>query len=228
MDLCFDIILVPQGSEYQAIRRGLQLLTSGSLPKVWAIPMGVNAVESYVKARDWQPKTRPNILVMGLCGSLSLQHQVGDIVVYQNCFFTCSSSLQPQSTDSQLTASIHNRLKNKTALVTGLTSDRLIWSAQDKLDLGRRYPVSVVDMEGFVLLNTLQQYNLRVAMVRVVSDSANHDIPDLTGAIDSTGKLQTIPTAIAMLRKPLAATRLITGALEGLKILQQVTTELFN
>ena len=228
MDLCFDIILVPQGTEYQAICRGLQPLRSGSLPQVWAIPMGVNAVESYLKARDWQQKNRPNILVMGLCGSLSPQHQVGDIVVYQNCFFTCSSSLQPQSTDSQLTTSIQNRLKNKTALVSGLTSDRLIWSAQDKLDLGRRYPASVIDMEGFVLLNTLQQYNLKVAMVRVVSDSANHDIPNLTEAIDSTGKLQIIPTAIAMLKKPLAATRLITSGIEGLKILQQVTTLLFK
>ena len=228
MNLCFDIILVPQGSEYKAICQGLQPLASAFLPQVWAIPMGVNAVESYLPTRDWQAKTRLNILVMGLCGSLSPQHQVGDIVLYQNCLFPYSSSLQSQPTDPQLTDLIHNRLLDKITLVTGLTSDRLICSASEKLDLGQRYPASVVDMEGFVLLNFLRQKNLRVAIVRVVSDDANHNIPDLTGAIDSNGKLQSIPTAIAMLRQPFAATRLITGAIKGLKILQQVTTELFG
>ena len=224
----FAQIIVPQGSEYHAICRGLQPITSTSWPQVLAIPMGVNALESYLKERDWQSEARHNILVMGLCGSLSPQHQVGDVVLYRDCLFSRSSSLQPQYTDVKLTDFVYNRLQARTTLVTGLTSDRLIWSAQEKLDLGRRYPASVVDMEGFALLNFLQQKNLRVAMLRVVSDSASHDIPDLTGAIDSKGNLQTIPMTIALLKQPFAATRLITGAMKGLKILQQITTELIS
>ena len=228
MDLFFDMILVPQGSEYQAICRGLQQINSASVPQVLAIPMGVNAVESYLQATNWQQKARHNILVMGLCGSLSPQYQIGDVVLYRDCLRYCSSSLQHQYTDPQLTTSIYNRLQDKTTLVTGLTSDRLIWSTQEKLDLGKRYPASVVDMEGFVLLNILAQHNIRVAMVRVVSDSSNCNIPDLNRAIDPNGSLKNIPMAIAMLKQPLAATRLITGAIEGLKILQQITTELFS
>ncbi|MDJ0691413.1 MAG: phosphorylase [Xenococcaceae cyanobacterium MO_188.B32] len=228
MDSFFDRIIVPQGSEYQAICRGLKPLKSASVPQVLAIPMGVNAVKSYLKARDWQPEARRNILVMGLCGSLSPQYQVGDVVLYRDCLFSLSSSLQPRYTDARLTDSIYNRLQGKTTIVTGLTSDRLICSAREKLDLGRRYQASVVDMEGFILLNSLRQHNIRVAMLRVVSDSTDYDIPNLTRAIDSTGKLQNIPMAIAMLRQPLAATRLITGALKSLKILQHITTDLFS
>ena len=90
MDLDFDIIFVPQGSEYQAICRGIKFSRSDSLPQVLAIPMGVNALESYLKAKDWQPEAKYNILVMGLCGSLSPQYQVGDIVSFIKIVFFLS------------------------------------------------------------------------------------------------------------------------------------------
>lgn len=228
MDLFFERILVPQGSEYKAIYRGLEQLKSTSVPPILPIPLGVNALEAYLKGRDWQQLAQQNILVMGLCGSLSPQYQVGDVVLYRNCIFSCSSLLQNQHTDPRLTTSVYNRLQNKANLVTGLTSNRLIWSAQEKLALGQLYQASVVDMEGFVLLKALKQNNIRVAMLRVVSDSVNYNIPNLNRAIDSTGKLQNIPMAITMLKQPIAATRLITGAIKGLQILQQITTELFS
>lgn len=228
MNSFVDQILVPQGAEYQAIYQRLQKIQPTSVPQLLTIPIGVNALTAYLQERDWSAKASHNILVMGLCGSLSPQFQVGDVVLYQDCLMAGSSSLQHQGTDSQLTDFIYSRLQPNLTLVTGLTSDRLIWSAPEKQDLGQRYQASVVDMEGFVLLDALRQHNIRVAMVRVVSDSVDHDIPDLTAAIDSTGKLQNLPMAIAMVKQPLAATRLITGAIKGLKILQQTTTELFN
>ena len=228
MDLFVDRILVTQGAEYQAISHGLQQLKPASRPQILAIPIGVNALAAYLQRQDWSTKAARNILVMGLCGSLSPQFQVGDIVLYQDCLMACDSFLQPQDTDSQLTDFIYERLQPNLTLVTGLTSDRLIWSAQEKQALGQRYQANVVDMEGFLLLKTLQQYNIRVAMVRVVSDSIHYDIPDLTRAIDSTGQLQNLPMAIAMAKNPLAAARLITGAIKGLKILREITTELFK
>lgn len=228
MDLLFDTIIVPQGAEYQAVRRGLKLINSSSLPTVLSIPIGVESVTQYLATSGWQPANQAKILVMGLCGSLSSQYQVGDIVLYRNCLFTSSSSLPSQSTDLQLTTSINTHLPKKIPLVTALTSDRLIWSAQEKQNLGKQYQASVVDMEGFALLDALQSQNVRVAMLRVVSDSARDNIPNLQNAIDSQGKLQPIPMAIAMVQQPLAATRLITGSLKGLKILQQITAELFR
>jgi hypothetical protein len=65
-------------------------------------------------------------------------------------------------------------------------------------------------------------------MLRVISDNCHHNIPDLSSALSSDGSLQTLPLAIGLLRQPLAATRLILGALRGLKVLQDVTTSLFT
>ncbi|MBV9388464.1 MAG: hypothetical protein JOZ78_18730 [Chroococcidiopsidaceae cyanobacterium CP_BM_ER_R8_30] len=65
-------------------------------------------------------------------------------------------------------------------------------------------------------------------MVRVVSDSCHHNIPDLTSAISPSGSLQPLPLALRLIRQPIAGTRLIRGALRGLQVLQQVTTYLFQ
>ncbi|MDJ0635060.1 MAG: phosphorylase [Xenococcaceae cyanobacterium MO_188.B29] len=239
-----DRIFVAQGAEYQAVCQGIKQIKSVSVPQVVPIPIGINALESYLQARDWQQKAPANILIMGLCGSLSPQYQVGDIVLYQDSVFSLSSSLQQQKNNQevardytkdkrgifepQLTNYIYNCLQDKITKVTGLTSDRLIWSAEEKLALGKQYQASVVDMEGLVLLKFLQKHNHRVAMLRVVSDSTHYDIPNLSRAIDSTGKLQNIPMAIAMIKQPVAAMRLVKDALKGLAILQQITTELFS
>jgi hypothetical protein len=83
-------------------------------------------------------------------------------------------------------------------------------------------------MEGFAYLEELQKRGIAVAMLRVVSDDLTGDLPDLSQAIDGKGNLKTASLAIAMLRQPLAATRLIRGSLIGLKALQQITTELFS
>ena len=228
MDLLFNTILVPQGAEYQSVYRGLNKIDSGSLPQVLPIPLGINGLTKSLTERNWQMQTQQNILVMGLCGSLSPQYQIGDIVLYRDCLFSSPSSLQKKHTDLPLTNTVNHLLHENISLVTALTSDRLIYSAQEKLNLGQRYQASVVDMEGFALLSFLQKLNSRVVMLRVVSDNARDDIPNLNRAIDSTGKLQTIPMAIAMVRQPLAATRLITGAIQGLKVLQKITINLFG
>ena len=165
---------------------------------------------------------------MGLCGSLSPQYQIGDVVLYRDCLFSSPSLLQNKHTDVLLTTTVNHLLQENISLVTALTSDRLIYSAQEKLNLGQRYQAGVVDMEGFALLNFLQQHNNRVVMLRVVSDNSQDDIPNLNKAIDSTGKLQTIPMAIAMIKQPVAAMRFAKDALKGLAILQQITTELFT
>jgi hypothetical protein len=108
--------------------------------------------------------------------------------------------------------------------VRALTSDRLIWSAAEKCELGKIYTAEVVDMEGFAALKVLGQAGIAVAMVRVVSDDCHHNLPDLTAALSLDGALQPLPLALGLLRQPIAAARLIRGALRGLQVLQRVTT----
>jgi hypothetical protein len=227
MSFSIDIILSPQGAEYRAVHRALNQSYSHRL-KLLPIPMGVNSLANYLKREQIEEicqKKRPKVLIMGLCGSLSPQYDVGDAVIYQNCIYLTPEK-QIKSTDPWLTNYIYQKLRQQVSLVSSLTSDRLIVSVAEKWQLGKLTKASVVDMEGFAALEILQQQGVAVAMLRVVSDNSRNDLPDLSKAIAADGTLKPLPMAIAMLRQPLAATRLIKGSLRGLAVLEQVTTDL--
>ncbi len=216
--MSIDLIFVPQGAEYKAVCRGL----AGSMtkPEVVAIPIGVKPVSRYLQGRKFPGK---RVLLMGLGGSLSPQHQVGDVVVYESCLYIANNSqIVTKNCDLQLTNFLQQKLAAK--LVKGLTSDRLIYNATEKRELEQRYEVSVVDMEGYAVLNRFAS----VAIVRVISDNCHDNLPDLNWAINDEGKLEEIKMAIAFLRQPLAASRLIRGSLKSLKVLEEVTMKLFS
>jgi hypothetical protein len=216
-----NTILVPQGAEYKAVCRGLSGV-SGSIPTVAAIPVGMKPLLKYLHQGQFlAPKSR--VLIMGICGSLSDRYTVGNIVLYQDCVYQ-GKLLE---CDRSFTTQLHSSLSEKVSLVKSMTSDRVIWSASEKRHLGETLAADVVDMEGFTALE-FNAAEVSVAMLRVVSDNCQHDIPDLTPAINSDGFLKPFPLAVGMLRQPLAATRLIRGSLTALKVLEQVTNQLFS
>jgi nucleoside phosphorylase len=215
------IIIVPQGAEYKAVCRGLK-----SKQNVIAIPVGGQAAIRYLQTcqdKLWNDR-QTKVLMMGLCGSLRDRFQVGDIVLYDECIY----ETKVQQCSRSLTEELHKHLQDKASLVKGLTSDRVVCSAKEKLHLGETSKADVVDMEGFAALEFFQQAGVEVAMLRVVSDDSQHDIPDLTSAINSDGSLQPLPLAMSMIRQPIAATRLIRGSLGALKVLEEVTAFLFK
>ncbi|MFB2834714.1 phosphorylase [Floridanema evergladense] len=212
------IILVPKGAEYNAVCRGVK--TSPSAPLVFSIPVGVKALTKYLK-NDFS-LLPSKVLIMGLCGSLSPKYRVGDVVLYESCFYRG----EVWECDRIFTTKIHHHLKTKVALVKGLTSDSVVFSASEKRRLMENFPAEVVDMEGFAALNILSQKGISVAMLRVVSDDSQHNIPNLNSAIDDKGNLQTLPLAWEMITQPIAAFNLVKGSLQGLKLLQQVASEL--
>ncbi len=214
------IIIVPQGAEYKAVCRGLT-----SKENVIAIPVGGQAAIRYLRTcqdKLWNDRQK-KVLMMGLCGSLRDRFQVGDIVLYSECIY----ETKVQQCDRSFTAELYAHLQGKVCLVKGLTSDRVVCSAKEKLHLGKISGADVVDMEGFASLEFFQQAGVKVAMLRVVSDDSQHDIPDLTSAISPDGSLQPLPLAMSMIRQPIAATRLIKGSLRGLKVLEEVTAFVF-
>ncbi|MEH2256404.1 5'-methylthioadenosine/S-adenosylhomocysteine nucleosidase family protein [Nostoc sp.] len=220
--LPINTILVPQGAEYKAVCRGLSGIT-GFIPTVVAIPVGMKPLLKYLQQGEFlTPKSR--VLIMGICGSLSDRHTVGDIVLYQDCIYQGKL----QECDHTFTAQLYSLLSEKVSLVKSLTSDRVIWSAPEKRCLGETLAADVVDMEGFTALEFFNAARVSVAMLRVVSDDCQHNMPDLTPAINSDGSLNPFILAIAMLRQPFAATRLIRGSLTALKVLEQVTNLLFS
>ena len=213
-----DTIVVPQGAEYHAVCRGLSR-TNKNL-RVIPIPIGsdrANVLSEY----SLQLKDARRVLILGLCGSLVASLKVGNMVVVESC---CSLEDSWLDFNRELTASLAAKLS--ASLVKGVTSDRLIARTQEKRELARRYPVSIIEMEGYGYIARLQQRGIAVAMLRVVSDDLSGNIPNLQKAIDPDGNLQTIPLAIAFCKQPVAAIRLIRGSLAGLKVLEQITTQL--
>jgi len=211
--MSIDAILVPAGAEYQAVCRGLRQSNSPQV-QVFPIPVGIEPLSEYLAKYELPD----SVVLMGLCGSLSTQHAPGDVVIYLECV----SEGKSKKCDRFLTTQLQEKLGGE--LVRGLTSDRLIWSATEKRQLGELYAAQVVDMEGVVALEKLS----RVGMLRVVSDDCFGDIPDLTPAIGKDGSLLPLPLMINMLRKPVAATRLVWGSLKGLKSLAEVTKKIFE
>ncbi len=226
----FNVIFVPHGQEYQAVRQGLKSVKNKTI-QVIPIPIGSQSLKGYlqqwINSQDCQNLAEINVLVLGLCGSLSPQYQVGDIVIYQDCLRGTQTNIVKEC-DRNLTTFIQNKFKNKVSLVHALTSDKVIISAAEKQDLGQVYSVDVVDMEGFLILESLADPKINIAMVRVVSDEVNQNLPDLTGCINSNGRLNFLKLGIAMFKRPVAAFYLIKSSLKSLEILKQVTINLLS
>ncbi|XWK90438.1 MAG: phosphorylase [Phormidium sp.] len=223
------IILVPKGAEYNAVCRGVKypdprlLEEVGDLEsKVFSIPVGVTALTQYLE-NDFSAFAS-KVLIMGLCGSLSPKYKVGDVVLYENCVY----GGEVLECDRNFTTQLYHHLKTKVTLVKSLTSDSVVYSTSEKRRLAATYSAEVVDMEGFAALKILSQRGISVAMLRVVSDDAKHNIPNLNSAIDTQGNLQPLPLTWEMITQPIAAFNLVKGSLQGLKLLQEVASELYH
>jgi purine-nucleoside phosphorylase len=225
--LSINTIVVPQGAEYQAVCRGLAKAKVKERIQVIAIPLGVKQMSQVLVNYGEIISNSSNVLIMGLCGSLSNTYAVGDSVVVKSCVDLDHYFID---LDAELTAAIQRELSKSSIqidLVAALTSDRIITQADAKEILAQQYPATIVEMEGSGYVAELQRQGIAVAMMRVVSDDLAGDIPDLNQAIDSQGNLQTLPLALSLIKQPLAGIRLIRGSLTGLKVLEAITAKLF-
>jgi purine-nucleoside phosphorylase len=225
--LSINTIVVPQGAEYQAVCRGLTKTKVKDRIQVIAIPLGVKQMSQVLVDYGAIISNSTNVLIMGLCGSLSNAYAVGDSVVVKSCI---DLEHHLVDLDAELTDAIQRKLSKSSIeidLVAALTSDRIITQAEAKGILAQEYAASIVEMEGSNYVRALTNQGKSVAMVRVVSDDLRGDIPNLNQAINSQGNLQILPLAIALIKQPLAAIRLIRGSLTGLKALEEITAQLF-
>jgi nucleoside phosphorylase len=222
--LSINTIVVPQGAEYQAVCRGLAKANVDRI-KVIAIPIGVKHITQVLANYAQEINNSARVLILGLCGSLADTHSVGDLVLVRSCEDLNHNLID---LDAELTAAIQQQLAiAQSHLVAALTSDRMISQAREKLILAQQYPATIVEMEGYGYVKKLHGQGVAVAMIRVVSDDLRGNLPDLNQAINSQGNLQTLPLAIALIKQPVAAIRLIRGSLTGLKALEAITAKLF-
>ena len=221
-----DIIIVPQGAEYQSVKKGLQTLKTQQ-PLIISIPIGTKQIEKTLSDREfWQTKPK-RVLMMGLCGSLSSQYSVGDTVLYHNCYSQKTS--ENLVADSQLNRIINQKI-NKIAndSVSGITSYRIITSVKEKQQLAEKFTAKVVDMESFAYLKLLQEKAIAVSILRVISDDLQSNLPNLEQTIDKEGNIRPIMMTQKMLKEPIKSLKFIKNSLKGLKQMQQITNKLFS
>lgn len=222
MATSISAILVPRGAEYQTVCRGLQ--NTSAAPPVVPIPIGIAAI----KAFQWQQtflQPGATVLVMGLCGSLSAQYRAGAAVLYQACHTVDD---QTANCDPRFSDWIATQIPAELPRVQALTSPRFISSAAEKQQLATAHKTDVVDMEGAAILAALLPLKVRVAMLRVVSDGSEWDMPNLTTAIRVNGRLSPSRLLIEMAQQPKASLQFVRGSLQGLRRLRQITTDLFD
>ncbi|WP_324281858.1 hypothetical protein VKI22_13485 [Cyanobacterium aponinum UTEX 3221] len=213
-----DYIFVCDGEELKALQKSL--FSSDLKSKILPIPIGINPVNNLLK-NNQIPKEK-SILLIGLGGSLSLNYSVGDVVIYESCCYLDDDNLVTKNCDSQLNKYLRDRLN--CPLVKGLTTDTLISQSSQKKSLFQKTSASIVDMESFALLNYFQS----VSVIRVVSDNYDDDLPDLNSAITLDGKLNNGKVAIAFLKEPWKAVKLIKNALISLRKLSAIVQMLKN
>ncbi|MDX2244903.1 MAG: phosphorylase [Leptolyngbyaceae cyanobacterium bins.302] len=222
-------ILVPQGAEYRAVCGGLRRVLHP--PTVFPVPVGaIPLTRRLDRLRQANCLFRgQRILVMGLGGGLVPDLTIGAGVLYKSCIASVASgSIQRLECDRELTYAIQKSLGDSLKTVNAVTSDRVIWRAREKQQLAQQFQAQIVDMEGFSALQLLTHLGATVATLRVVSDDSRHDIPNLAQAFDSNGALKPAALAAAMFKQPIAGIRLIRGSTKSLKILQNLTAELFK
>ena len=232
------VILVPQGAEHQAVLKGLKKGIFGSsdkrgstYPQVIPIPIGPVPVQRYLqKIQDTGDRLHPDstVLLMGLGGSLDPDLAVGTVTLLESCIAEWADAQPMVKSDCLLLNWLQENLEHDTKCVQGVTSQHLISSAQEKTLLHQQLKASIVDMEGYCVLQFCQAQGMKGGVLRVVSDDCVHNVPDVNNAISPEGTLRTVPLALGLMRQPIAAVRLIRGSMAGLRVLNQVTQQLFS
>ena len=153
-----------------------------------------------------------------MCGSLDERFRPGDALLYTSIEDTDGI---PLATDKDLTAAIQHAVPNALTGIRALSVGHIVTRASEKRALAQRWGCHVCDMESLALLARLHRAGASVAILRVVSDGVDDNLPDLNAAVDAAGNLDGKALARASLLSPLAALRMTLGATTALRVLRR-------
>lgn len=215
-----DAILVPQGAECEVVRWAVQ--AAGRVPEIVPLPVGPAPVRRFLD-QQWRGRLAwQRVLITGLCGSLGPGLIPGDLTLYESCL---ELDRAPIDCDRSLSDAIEAVLP-QVYPVRALTSEVVITSGSRKRQTAARHRVQVVDMESYPVLEQLSRSGIAAAVLRVVSDECDQELPDLQDSYDENGELQPAALALAMLREPFAGIRLVGSSLTALGSLARTAHQL--
>ena len=151
-------------------------------------------------------------LVIGLCGGLTASLDEGSIVAYDACISTeAASSMLPCSTVvTDSIASLLASSNTRAGRVVGVTSSRIAINRAERAALAE-LGADVVDMESYAILSVAAAAGVPAAVLRVVSDSVDRELPDLNRALNESGGLDGRKALGVALRSPVATIRLLAA-----------------
>src|SRR5271157_1928561 len=150
------------------------------------------------------------VLITGLCGGLSGSLSETQIVTYTDCLST-EPHKPPVRCSSSVTSRLLDLLRSRGIScdpVTGITSPRIAVTAEEKLVLGRS-GATVVDMESYEILAVAAQAGIPGAVLRVVSDSLDTEMPDFNRALRPDGSVDRWQLFRLIAGSPLRTVRLV-------------------
>jgi adenosylhomocysteine nucleosidase len=150
------------------------------------------------------------LVIAGFAGALDPDLKVGEAIIYDRCLAAGAQDLaqtrfETTPTDLPFSATVFERLAGgglSCRRGSGLSLDRILTRAEEKLLLGRRYDAQAVDMESFEIASHCHMRGVRAAVVRVISDDANSDLPDFPRAFNRNGGVIPAQMARVMLARP--------------------------
>jgi adenosylhomocysteine nucleosidase len=207
----FDAIVVPRGAEARAVEQGWPAARSALL----AVPAGAAAGTRLADAAFGA-----TALVLGVCGALDPGLRVGDTVVYARI----ADGADLIELDAELTAVCAAACA--TAPVGAANVAGVVGAPSAKAALRVATGAAVIDMEAASIARALHGRGVRVAMVRVVSDDAAGELPDLRDVYTPGGALRPLALALAFARTPRRSALFIVHALVALRALRATAARL--
>jgi len=152
------------------------------------------------------------VLVIGLCGGLSRSLSERRIVAYTECLST--EAARPPLTCSQtITESVVALLTSSNIRcdrVVGITSARFAITPREKLELAKS-GAAVVDMESYSILDAARSVGIPAAVIRVVSDNVDFELPDFNRALNNVGVFDDRKALKVALGSPIRTLKLLSA-----------------
>lgn len=206
---------------YQSMLAGEGYLGE-NLVELFCTKMGPkNAAKNSLKALD---KAKGKIvLVIGLGGALALECKHFDLVIYENCYFLEETKGTPQTNpqnyltnkiecEEKLTKFLAQKLNSENIDLLqgdGLTVSKVVCKAQEKQFLATKYNALTVDMESYQILKVAKEKRLPATVLRVISDDAKGDLPDLSAAMDENGEVNNLKVILQFAKHPVLAAKFL-------------------
>jgi nucleoside phosphorylase len=141
------------------------------------------------------------VLIAGFGGALDPQCRRNEAVVYERCLSALDGS--SVACDRGLSQRINAAVGAQQGI--GLTTKRVIVDARAKRDLNVKFGAMVVDMESYEVLVVCERHKIPAAVLRVISDEAEEELPDFNRILQPDGKIDNRKVLGALLGRPRAS-----------------------